>query len=163
MFLFGVTALEEFVDKLHQWPQYLSNLITIPALKNCPHLFEKVNEKYNEINNKNKNKDNQSDGKNQFQFNNVVNNLNNFDFQNEEKRSNKDLTHVSKMPIFANEEFNRNFKNMSVNEKHIPGGNQFMIQNQDFVQSHNYFQQQGNKSKKKSNRKFIFFLNQLKI
>lgn len=74
MFLFATTALEQFVDKLQQWPQYLSSLIAIPTLKNSPILFEKVNDKFNEINNKGKSgrDNNQTDGKNQFQFNNIV-------------------------------------------------------------------------------------------
>jgi hypothetical protein len=74
MFLFATTALEQYVDKLHQWPQYLSSLMTIPTLKNSPLLYEKVNEKFNEINNKNKGgkENNQAEGKNQFQFNNMV-------------------------------------------------------------------------------------------
>lgn len=77
MFLFATTALEQFVDKLHQWPQYLSSLVTIPTLKNSPLLYEKVNEKFNEVNNKGKGgkEMNQGDGKNQFQFNNMVNNI----------------------------------------------------------------------------------------
>lgn len=74
MFLFASTALEQYVDKLHQWPQYLSSLMTIPTLKNSPLLYEKVNEKFNEINNKIKGgkENNPAEGKNQFQFNNMV-------------------------------------------------------------------------------------------
>jgi hypothetical protein len=143
MFLFATTALEQFVDKLPQWPQYLSSLITIPALKNNSILFEKVNE----INNKSKGKDSiQGDGKNQYQFNNMVNNIINFDFQIEEKRSNKDLSQVSKMPVFPNDEFNRNFKTITNNEKQVPGVHPYMMQPQGFIPRNNYFQQQGNKS-----------------
>lgn len=160
MFLFAVTALEQFVDKLHQWPQYLNSIVTIPALKNNPQLFEKVNEKYNEINNKNKGRDNsnQIDPKNNFQFNNMVNNLLNFDYQIEEKRSNKDLSQVSKMPVFPNDEFNRNFKTIANTDKqqvHPPP--QFIMQPGNFIPSHNFFpQQQG--SKNQINKSKIFFL-----
>jgi len=74
MYLFATTALEQFLDKIHQWPQYLSSLISISTLKNCPHLYEKVIEKFNEINNKNKGKENTfGEGKNQYQANNMVN------------------------------------------------------------------------------------------
>lgn len=147
MFLFATTALEQFVDKLHQWPQYLTSLITIQTLKNSPQLFDKVNEKFNEINNKTKGKENiQGDGKNQYQFNNMVNNIINFDFQIEEKRSNKDLSQVSKMPVFPNDEFNRNFKTITNNEKQVAGVHPYMMQPQGFIPRNNYFQQQGNKS-----------------
>ena len=151
MFLFATTALEKFVDKLHQWPQYLSSLVTIPSLKNSPLLYDKVNEKFNEINNKGKagKESSQGDGKNQFQFNNMVNinYLINFDFQIEDKRSNKDLSQVSKMPVFPNDEFNRNFKTIASNEKQVPGVNPYMMQPQGFMPRNNFFpQQQGNKS-----------------
>jgi len=160
MFLFATTALEQFVDKLHQWPQYLSSLVAIQSLKNCPMLFEKVNEKFNEINNKGKGgKDNnQAHGKNQFQINNMVNNIINVDFQVEEKRSNKDLNQVSKMPVFPNDEFNRNFKTIASNEKQVPGVNPYMMQPQGFMPRNNYFPQQGNKSNlPKSNFSLNFF------
>lgn len=76
MFIFGVTALEQIVDKLQQWPQYLNSIVTIPTLKNNPQLFEKVYEKYNEINNKTKGKEiPMLDMKNnQFQYSNIVKN-----------------------------------------------------------------------------------------
>jgi hypothetical protein len=77
MFLFAVIALEQFVDKLNQWPQYLNSIVSLPTLKNNQMLYEKVTNKYNEINNK-KNKEIlnlniQNDGKNNYQFNNIVN------------------------------------------------------------------------------------------
>ncbi len=149
MFLFATTALEQYVDKLYQWPQYLSSIVTIPSLKNSPLLYEKVTEKFNEINNKSKvgKESNQADVKNQFQFNNMVNNNFNFDFQIEEKRSNKDLCQVSKMPVFPNDEFNRNFKSIASIEKQNPSVNPYMMQPQGFIPRNNYFpQQQGNKS-----------------
>ena len=73
MFLFAVIALEQFVDKLNQWPQYLNSIVSIPTLKNNLLLFEKVTSKFNEINNKNKEKDiGQNDGRSHYQFNNMV-------------------------------------------------------------------------------------------
>lgn len=90
MFIFGVTALEQIVDKLQQWPQYLNSIVTIPTLKNNPQLYEKVIEKYNEINNKTKGKEIPLlDMKNnQFQFSNIVKNLKNlkkFNFRMKKK------------------------------------------------------------------------------
>jgi hypothetical protein len=74
MFLFAVIALEQFVDKLNQWPQYLNSIVSIPTLKNNQLLYEKVTSKFNEINNKTKGKDiGQNDGRNHYQFNNMVN------------------------------------------------------------------------------------------
>ena len=73
MFLFAVIALEQFVDKLNQWPQYLNSIVSIPTLKNNQLLYEKVTSKFNEINNKTKGKDiGQNDGRSHYQFNNMV-------------------------------------------------------------------------------------------
>lgn len=159
MFLFAVTALEQFIDKLQQWPQYLTSLVQITGLKNSPALFDRVNEKFNEINNKNKIKDNaQGDGKTNYQYNNMVNNIINFDIQVEEKRSNKDLSQISKMPVFPNDEFNRNFKNVSSNEKPIQAVPPYMMQPGNFIPPHNYFQQGNKVNVPKSMLTQVFFL-----
>ena len=73
MFLFAVIALEQFADKLNQWPQYLNSLIIIPTLKNNQFIFDKVTSKFNELNNTKKQKDiGQNEGKNNYQFNSLV-------------------------------------------------------------------------------------------
>lgn len=56
MFTFATIALEQFVDKLHLWPQYLQSLTEIPALKNYPTLHDRVIEKLNETISKSKQK-----------------------------------------------------------------------------------------------------------
>lgn len=63
------------------------------------------------------------------------------------------------MPVFPNDEFNRNFKTIASNEKQVPGVNPYMMQPQGFMPRNNYFpQQQGNKgSLPKSNFYFCFF------
>lgn len=134
---------------MQQWPQYLASLLQVPGLKDNPALFKKLTEKFNEINIKNKIKDTAQvfDTKPNFPFNNIVNNnIINFDLQIEEKRTNKDLSQVSKMPIFQSDEFNKNFKTLSVNEKQGQATPQFMLQSGAFLPSPNYFQQQGNKT-----------------
>lgn len=73
MFLFAVIALEQFVDKLNQWPQYLNSIVSIQTLKNNSQLFEKVSNKFNEVNNSKKLKEiGQNEGRNNYQFNNMV-------------------------------------------------------------------------------------------
>ena len=46
MFVFGTTALSQFIDKLSELPSYLKSLVEIKALQNNPMLYEKVLEKY---------------------------------------------------------------------------------------------------------------------
>ena len=73
MYLFAVIALEQFADKLNQWPQYLNSLIIIPTLKNNQFIYEKVTSKFNELNNTKKPTDvGQNEGRNHYQFNNLV-------------------------------------------------------------------------------------------
>ena len=48
MFIFGTTALLQFIDKLPEFPSYLKNLIEIKQLKNNPIVYERVLEKYDE-------------------------------------------------------------------------------------------------------------------
>ena len=73
MFLFAVIALEQFVEKLNQWPQYLNSIVSISTLKNNQLLYEKVTFKFNEMNNTKKPKDiGQNDARNHYQFNNMV-------------------------------------------------------------------------------------------
>ena len=51
LFIFGTKALEQFKDKLHEYPAYIKSLIETKQLKNDPLLYEAVLEKYNSINN----------------------------------------------------------------------------------------------------------------
>jgi len=122
MYLFATTALKQFVENLSTNPQYLQNLITIPALKKSPGLFEKINEKFNEMNNKNKPKldeANISTGSATIKDKHthatthnpmINNNLIVFDTIQDDKRGEKMNV---KMPEFNREKFNNVFYNFS--------------------------------------------------
>jgi CCR4-NOT transcription complex subunit 1 len=123
MFTFATVALEQFVDKLHNWPQYLGSLINIPTLKTTNNgLYERVLEKYNEVNNKSKLKEQQgSDGK---IFNPIVSNYINFEPGHPEVGPNKsNLSKVSKMPDINKNEFNMNFTNSTTGITQAAGNN----------------------------------------
>jgi len=69
------------------------------------------------------------------------------------------------MPVFPNDEFNRNFKTISSNEKPVMGNvPPYMMQQGGGYVQHGYYQQQGHsasksgpiKSKKFKNSKFYF-------
>ena len=49
LFIFGTKALEQFKDKLKEFPTYTKSLIEAKQLKNDPLLYEAVLEKYNSI------------------------------------------------------------------------------------------------------------------
>ena len=49
LFIFGTKALEQFKDKLNEFPTYTKSLIETKQLKNDPLLYEAVLEKYNTI------------------------------------------------------------------------------------------------------------------
>lgn len=49
LFIFGTKALEQFKDKLNEFPTYTKSLIETKQLKNDPLLYEAVLEKYNSI------------------------------------------------------------------------------------------------------------------
>jgi CCR4-NOT transcription complex subunit 1 len=49
LFIFGTTALQQFIDKLNNLPSYTSSLVETKQLKNDPILFESVLEKYSSI------------------------------------------------------------------------------------------------------------------
>jgi hypothetical protein len=115
MYTFAVVALEQFVDKLHNWPQYLNSLVIIPALKVSTNIYDRVMEKYNELNNKNKIKEQPlSEGKGQFHP--IVSPYTNFEPSYGEDLKNKNnLSKVSKMPVINKNEFNVNFSRESSN------------------------------------------------
>lgn len=46
MFIFGTTALQQFIDKLPDFPSYLKSLVEIKQLKANPVVYERVLEKY---------------------------------------------------------------------------------------------------------------------
>ena len=46
LFIFGTTALQQFIDKLSGLPSYTSSLVETKQLKNDPILYESVSEKY---------------------------------------------------------------------------------------------------------------------
>jgi hypothetical protein len=121
MYLFATTALEQFVDNLSTTQQYLQNLISLPALKKSPVLFEKINDKYNELTNKNKQKTDEANistgsatlkDKNSHSTHNpmINNNLIVFDTSQDDKRGDKMNV---KMPEFNREKFNNIFYNFS--------------------------------------------------
>ena len=49
LFIFGTTALQQFIDKLNNLPSYTSSLVETKQLKNDPILYESVLEKYSAI------------------------------------------------------------------------------------------------------------------
>lgn len=49
LFIFGTKALEQFKDKLNEFPTYTKSLYEAKQLKNDPLLYEAVSEKYNSI------------------------------------------------------------------------------------------------------------------
>jgi CCR4-NOT transcription complex subunit 1 len=49
LFIFGTKALEQFKDKLKEYPNYTRSLIEAKQLKNDPLLYEAVYEKYKSI------------------------------------------------------------------------------------------------------------------
>lgn len=121
MYLFAITALEQFVDNLNTTHQYLQNLISLPALKKSPGLFEKINDKLNELTNKTKPKTDEANistgsatfkDKNANATNNpmINNNLIVFDTSQDDKRGEKMNV---KMPEFNREKFNNIFYNFS--------------------------------------------------
>lgn len=117
MYLFGTIALEQFIDKLPASPQYLQSLVAIPALKNSPTLYEKINEMFNESNAKAKLKDDsaQRDKSTGAHPSNYIV----FDNQQEDKRAEKMNI---KMPEFNKEKFTNNYINMSnpANVSNVP-------------------------------------------
>ena len=49
LFIFGTTALQQFIDKLQQMPSYTKSLVETKQLKNDPILYESVIEKYSSM------------------------------------------------------------------------------------------------------------------
>ena len=49
LFIFGTTALQQFIDKLTNLPSYTSSLVETKQLKNDPILYESVSEKYSSM------------------------------------------------------------------------------------------------------------------
>ena len=49
LFIFGTTALQQFIDKLNSLPSYTNSLVETKQLKNDPILYESVLEKYHAI------------------------------------------------------------------------------------------------------------------
>ena len=49
LFIFGTTALQQFIDKLNSLPSYTNSLVETKQLKNDPILYESVLEKYSSI------------------------------------------------------------------------------------------------------------------
>ena len=49
LFVFGTKALQQFVDKLNNYPTYLHSLLDVKNLKNDPILYETIMEKYNSV------------------------------------------------------------------------------------------------------------------
>jgi hypothetical protein len=140
MYLFATTALEQFVDNLSNTPQYLQNLISLPALKKSPALFERINEKFNELTNKNKlraDEANVSTGsatlkdKHTHPTHNpmINNNLVVFDSAQEDKRDKMNV----KMPDFNREKFNNAFYNFS-----SPNNPYGMVQNPTLSAANQY-------------------------
>jgi hypothetical protein len=124
MYIFATLALEQFVDKLQSSPQYLQNLISIPAIKNNPNLYEKINDKFNEMSMKSKNK--LEDGSYQKSGNN---NFIVFDSQHEDKRGEK--LNV-KMPEFNKDKFNNVYFNVS-NAANVHSSQFNMMQNNNVL------------------------------
>lgn len=105
MLTFGTIALEQFLDKLNNWPNYV-NLIYAEKQninKNNPKLGAKIEEKYNEIFNKNKSNPPQNDSlnvKNQnasAQLNQYASNFINFEGDKKNNAINNNLSTVPKM------------------------------------------------------------------
>ena len=48
MYTFGTLALSQFIDKIQQWPTYLSSLIETKQIKSNPALYDKLIKRYNE-------------------------------------------------------------------------------------------------------------------
>lgn len=59
------------------------------------------------------------------------------------------------MPIFSNEEFNRNFKTNASSEKQVSGTNQYTMQPQGYIPRNNYFPQPGNKGNLTKSKKIF--------
>jgi len=62
------------------------------------------------------------------------------------------------VPIFSNEEFNRNFKGNVSSEKPVSGTNQFIMQPQGYMPRNNYFPQPGNKGNITKSMKIFKFI-----
>jgi CCR4-NOT transcription complex subunit 1 len=103
MYTFANVALEQFVDKLNTWPQYLQSLTSIHTLKNNQALFDRIMDKFNEMNNKNKVKE-----IDKTNMRPIVSNYINFEnVTNEDKRTEK-LAGVRQMPEINNDIFKQN-------------------------------------------------------
>lgn len=58
------------------------------------------------------------------------------------------------MPVFPNDEFNRNFKTIANTDKQIMGVPQYIIQPGTFMPPHNFYPQQPNKNNLNKSKKF---------
>ena len=88
MFIFGTTALQQFIDKLPSLPTYLKSLIETPQLKNKKSLYEKVLEKCNNDNNNINNINNGNLNELNCDFNNPNMQINNNNQSNISNNSN---------------------------------------------------------------------------
>lgn len=146
MFIFATIALEQFVDKLQQMPGFLNGLATVPTLKNSQNLYEKVIIKYNENNNFKKEKtNNQNDNRNLFQYN--------------DNRSNKDMNNMSKMPLYQNEDHNRNYKGINNDKQNMGNMQQYMMQGQNNYMQQKYYQQQAGKNNQMKSKENFCLIN----
>jgi len=143
------------VDTLSNSPQYLQNLISLPALKKSPALFERINEKFNDLTNKNKLRTDDAnistgsaslkDKLGHHTHNPMINNnLVVFDSAQEDKRDKMNV----KMPDFNREKFNNAFYNFSspnnpygmVQNPTLTAANQFVKPKQNFESPNVNFQ-----------------------
>ena len=161
IFIFGVNALEQFIDKIVNWPDILNALYSSPFLKKT-NLYEKILNAYeeytskikiSEMSNKLDNSVNNSSIVNQYLIENLTlqNQSNsqfiNFDhsFEND-KKSDKMGSGINKMPKVCEEDFysglmNSNIpSNLNHNVKKVPSFNN-MQPNMNTLPNPNYMYQ----------------------
>lgn len=137
MLTFGTIALEQFLDKLSSWPNYVNLLYSEKQnlIKSNPKLSVKIEEKYNEIFNKNKllpptndtlNKSNNATGPVNQYASNYLN------FEGDKKNnvlSNNNLSAVPKMAKVPEGVFFNNYNTVNMNKypyNMTPSENQFV-------------------------------------
>ena len=131
MVIFGGIALEQFIDRLSTWPNYINLLYSEKQnlIKHNPKLFAKIEEKYNEIFNKNKpiaaGNENAVKIQGHNQYSSTV-----INFDNDKKNS--ILNSIPKMAKIQEGDFFNNYNQLNANKYayNIPSANnQFMNYN----------------------------------
>jgi len=133
MLTFGIVALEQFIDKLNNWQNYVNLLYTEKSVlsKANPKIWQKIEEKYNELFNKNKSSlpDNQSNKNPNVVGQNTNFGANYINFEGDKKINpvNNNLSTVPKMAKVQEGEFFNNYNTLNKYPYNMaPTNNQFM-------------------------------------